>query len=352
MTPRVERHLAEHAAGGGYRQAAASLGEFGTTLSHTEVGRALVRLHKQVHPELFGPDATVGAASSAARNAPEVLLVEPDGSRYRTNEADAPRRNASTPPEDRGWRENKVAVVARLLPGDGSSPPKELVKTFVATTNDINALGRDLRTEADRRGVGQAKTVVALSDNGHGIPAMLERHFGDIEVNRVTDFYHSAGRLADVAGVVAGPTDQRRRQRLFHSLRDDLWHGRTERLGRRLRGHASRRSPRPDRLADLAQGSDEKRLWEHAMYVEKFSDTMDYPSYRAKGWPIGSGSVESACGRIGERVKHARMRWTRKGAEPLHTIKAAMMSEDNRWEHRWPNPIPVLETTATAQGAN
>jgi hypothetical protein len=81
-----------------------------------------------------------------------------------------------------------------------------------------------------------------------------------------------------------------------------------------MRGRAARRSPRPDRLADLAQGSDEKRLWEHAMYFERFSDTMDYPSYRARGWPIGSGSVESACGRIGERVRHARMRWTRTGA--------------------------------------
>ena len=77
---------------------------------------------------------------------------------------------------------DKVAVVARVLPGDKSSSPRELVKTFVATTDDINSLGRDLRptlgvgptsgpdgpgTEADRRGVGRAKTVVALSDNGH-----------------------------------------------------------------------------------------------------------------------------------------------------------------------------------------
>lgn len=352
MTPRVERHLAEHAAGGGYRRTAASLGEFGTTISHTDVGRKLARLHEEMHSELFGPDATVDAPSTAPPNRAEVLLIEADGSRYRTNEADVPRRGPSTPPEDRGWRENKAAVVARVLPGEGSSSPRELMKTFVATTGDVDSLGRDLRVEADRRGVGRAKVVVALSDNGHGIPSMLERHFGDIEVNRVTDFYHSAGRLADVAEVAAGPTDRRRKRRLFQSLRDDLWHGRTRRLQRRLRGHARRRSRRPERLADLAQGSDGRRLWEHAMYFEKFGDTMDYPSYRARGWPIGSGSVESACGRIGERVKHARMRWTRPGANALHTIKAAMMSEDGRWERRWPAPIPILETAPVAHGAN
>ena len=79
------------------------------------------------------------------------------------------------------------------------------------------------------------------------------------------------------------------------------------------------------------------------MYFEKHADTMDYPEYRAKGWPIGSGSVESACGQFGDRVKHARMRWTRKAADALHVVKAAILSGDARWENRWPAPIPVLE---------
>ncbi len=79
------------------------------------------------------------------------------------------------------------------------------------------------------------------------------------------------------------------------------------------------------------------------MYFEKHADTMDYPEYRAKGWPTGSGSVESACGQFGGRVKHARMRRTRKAAGALHVVKAAILSGDDRWERRWPPPIPVLE---------
>ena len=79
------------------------------------------------------------------------------------------------------------------------------------------------------------------------------------------------------------------------------------------------------------------------MYFEKHHDTMDYPEYRKKGWPIGSGSVESACGQFGDRVKHARMRPHAEGADALHVVKAAILSGDGRRERRWPSPIPVLD---------
>jgi hypothetical protein len=65
-----------------------------------------------------------------------------------------------------------MAVVIRAVPGktgpDGSyTKPKELVKTYVGTTRDSRAFGRDLRTETDRRGITRAKQVVFLGDHGH-----------------------------------------------------------------------------------------------------------------------------------------------------------------------------------------
>ena len=42
---------------------------------------------------------------------------------------------------------------------------------------------------------------------------------------------------------------------------------------------------------------------------------MDYPTYRANGWQIGSGPVESACKTvIGQRLKGGGMRWGEDGA--------------------------------------
>jgi hypothetical protein len=319
----------------------------------------------------------LAAEKEAPKNPAELFIVEPDGARYRTNEADKRKKrkagdtskesSSDSPSEaesaaggaddgispaerDRGWRENKVGVVIRAVPGkvepDGSyTKPKELVKTCVATTQDSHAFGRDLRTEAERRGIKRAKQVVFLGDHGHGSPEMIEREFADVEKQVITDFYHGTERLGDVAAVVKGAGDamKKRRFEFFLDLRSDLWNGEAKGVAKRLVGFASRRAARPEVLSELDSDPDAKKLWEHAMYFEKHQDTMDYPEYRKNGWPIGSGSVESACGQFGDRVKHARMRWTRKAADALHVVKAAILSGDGRWERRWPAPIPVLD---------
>ena len=383
LTPRLERHLLEHIANDDYRESARGLEVFGSAISHVQAGRILEKAGENIHSELFGPEATVRARGKAPKNPAELFVVEADGARYRTNEADKRKKRgkrntsiatpADCPPEaesvgettgegitpqerDRGWRENKMAVVARCIPGrtepDGSyTKPKELVKTYVATTRDSHAFGRDLRTEADRRGITRAKQVVFLGDHGHGTPVMIEREFADVEKQVITDFFHAAERLGDVAAVVkgAGEAKKKRRFKFFLELRSALWNGEAKGLAKRFVRFASRRAPRPETLSELDHDPDAKKLWEHACYFEKHADTMDYPEYIAKGWPIGSGSVESACGQFGDRVKHARMRWTRKIADALHVVKAAILSGDDRWKKRWPGPIPVLEPALSSR---
>jgi len=322
-------------------------------LSQAQAGRIAERVGAEIHSELFGPDAAVAAANSTPANPAELLVFGGDGSRYRTNEADKPRRAKDAPPEDRGWRENKAGVVSRALRGrirkDGSyAPPTELVKTYVATTRTIEEFGRDLRIEADRRGLARAREIVCIQDNGHGLPAMVRREFGDVDVNCVTDFYHSAGRLAEVACVVKGDGRGAARARgcLYEKLRSALWDGHLRKLLRTLKRFASKLAPRPEALSELDEAPEARKLWEHALYFEQNAATMRYPEYRARGWPIGSGTVESACGRFGLRVKRTCMRWTRRVADSVHVIMAAIFSEDDRWSERWPGRIPVMRAAA------
>ena len=44
-------------------------------------------------------------------------------------------------------------------------------------------------------------------------------------------------------------------------------------------------------------------------YLRKHEHQMRYPEYLAKGWPIGSGPMESFCKQLGLRMKGPGMRW-------------------------------------------
>jgi hypothetical protein len=63
-------------------------------------------------------------------------------------------------------------------------------------------------------------------------------------------------------------------------------------------------------------------------------DRMKYHEYRAKGWFIGSGVVESACKTVvGARFKQSGMFWSKKGLDALLPFRVALKSE--RYEELW-----------------
>jgi len=349
----VVQPLLEKLAEDDYRASARSGVVCGNQLAPSTAGQIFCREGEALERDWYGAEATRGEQRQAAANPPELLILSGDGSRYRTNEAD--RRKDRPPPkvaaDDRGWRENKIGVVIRAARGhyepDGTyRPSAELLKTYVGSTDTIERFGRMLRVEAERRGLTQAREVVFVSDNGHGLPEMRQREFPTAHV--VTDFFHVTERLYACAVVIKGegPTHEKERRRFWHGLKDRLWRGQVPGLIKLLTQEALSRAPRPKQLTDLDDQPTAQTLWTQVFYLEKNQQTMDYPLYRARGWPIGSGTIESACGQFGHRFKHSRMRWTRRTANAGHQVKAAILSEEGRWLRRWPPPIPVLAIPA------
>src|SRR5260370_16495104 len=61
---------------------------------------------------------------------------------------------------------------------------------------------------------------------------------------------------------------------------------------------------------------------------------MQYPTYQAAGWPLGSGSVESANKLVVEaRLKGAGMRWGRQNVNPMLVLRNAVCNR--RWHQTW-----------------
>ncbi len=66
-------------------------------------------------------------------------------------------------------------------------------------------------------------------------------------------------------------------------------------------------------------------------YYRRNLPYMDYDQYLARGWPIGTGVVEGACGHlVKDRMERSAMRWTPTGAQALLDLRAARVNDD--WE--------------------
>ena len=70
-------------------------------------------------------------------------------------------------------------------------------------------------------------------------------------------------------------------------------------------------------------------------YLENQIERMNYPVYKAMGFPIGSGVTEAACKCIAkERLCGSGMRWSQNGSEQVLSLRTLIKST-NRWNSFW-----------------
>jgi hypothetical protein len=87
---------------------------------------------------------------------------------------------------------------------------------------------------------------------------------------------------------------------------------------------------------------------EKLAYLQKREVHMQYPTYQEAGWPIGSGSVESANKLVVEaRLKGAGMRWGRQNVNPLLVLRNAICNR--RWNETWAAGVTQRQAQRTSR---
>jgi hypothetical protein len=87
-------------------------------------------------------------------------------------------------------------------------------------------------------------------------------------------------------------------------------------------------------LAWLAARYPSSLIHEKLAYLQKREAHMQYPSSQEAGWPIGSGSVESANKLVVQaRLKGAGMRWARQNVNPMLVLRNAVCNR--QWKQTW-----------------
>ena len=192
-----------------------------------------------------------------------------------------------------------VGMVYNPVPEDRSrwanlaaSRTPEFQARYVAGLEGQAALGEPLRKQAAQVGMDRAERWIALSDAGAGVEDWLRVNFGRVDAV-ILDFYHVSEHLGDLARALY-PGDESARKEWFDPLCHRLKHegGQVVLDALRLLPAEGRESVR-------------KAHAEVVGYFENHVHRMDYPTYRSKGWAIGSGPIESACKTvIGKRMKN------------------------------------------------
>jgi hypothetical protein len=264
-----------------------------------------------------------GRRPESPANGPALLVIGMDGGRVQTREKAG--ENGSR------WREDKVGALTSYLPGDGTPehPPQPLVTTYVATMEKTEVFGKLVHVEAERRGMHQAATVLVMGDGGNWIDPLSERE--RLHDRRIVDYYHAAEHLHEAARAALGK-DTAEAATLAGQLKGALWNGELDALLATLRTHGERLgAPQP------GDGPDHPRrvLANNVNYFAAHRHHMDYPTFRRKGWPIGSGVTESAVKQFNKRVKGTEQFWSVPGVETILALRALWLSQDGRWDRYW-----------------
>ena len=74
-------------------------------------------------------------------------------------------------------------------------------------------------------------------------------------------------------------------------------------------------------------------LPDHARYFRVHQRRMQYQEFRDDGYPIGSGTVESAIKQFKARLAGPGMRWSPSGARQMLLLRASVL--DSSFDARW-----------------
>ena len=332
LTPRAERRVAREAISQPYAKAAEALNEdWGTDWD----GKQIARWARSAGDRLLDEQAAERQAYEQGRrpagppNDPQLLVIGMDGGRVQGRE--------KREPDGSHWREDKVLTITSCLPGDEAElkDPQPLVSSYLATMHDSREFGVLARLEAERRGIRQARQVIVIGDGAEWIDTLHQQHF-DAHI-RIIDWYHACEHLHEVAKA-AHPDHEGRQQQLAEQLKAHLWHGRGDRVIDRLKELTDQAGPPRDHDPP---NHPRRILARNVGYFQRHRPHMNYPAYRRRGWPIGSGMTESGVKQFNKRVKGTEQFWTDSGIEPILALRALWLSNDQRWTHYWSSHQPL-----------
>jgi hypothetical protein len=214
------------------------------------------------------------------------------------------------------------ALLHEQRPDDPPQRPRPVQKELRATLDGKAVAVRRLAERARRRDGLQVLDRVALTDGAEPLQVQMQAQLPDYTL--VLDIIHATEYLWDSATALMGETSLERSPWVRQHL-EGILTGQTAAVIQAL----SEEAEQPERTARQVA-----TLRKTIGYYQRNLPYMHYDVYLARGWPIGTGVVEGACGHVvKDRMEQAGMRWTKAGAQAMLDLRAVRLSGD--WDAYW-----------------
>jgi hypothetical protein len=303
-------------ASGSYEEAAALASKWGCPVDDSTLYALVQRMGGKAEEQAQARLATVPKELEPRRKPSELAVLLMDGwlARFR----------------GRGWGEKKTSEkrvewheiktgVFYLQEQAAENPNGRGVlsdKIIVSWQGEAMELGQRLNWEAMRRGLARAKNTLMLGDGSAWIWNVKNDRWK--EAVEMLDFYHGGEHLWTLGRAMKGEdTAAPWVEPRLHQLR----HGKEKKV-----------------LAEIAhlksrKGEAGKVIREQQGYFAGQAHRMNYDEIARRGWPIGSGAVESACRQKQCRFKRPGQFWTPQGLRRLSALEEAR--RNGHWDKLW-----------------
>jgi hypothetical protein len=233
-----------------------------------------------------------------------------------------------------GWKEVKLTAISEVevqaaktraaladRPSRRAADPRVLLKrhSYQAGLWDADTMALYQYSEGLRRGIDHCQRLSSVNDGAPWIERITDLNFP--HAVQIVDWSHASERLWKVSKAVLGEQTARGKQWVEQQL-DHLWHGHVHQVVMTLEA------------MDLAQGTWPDEVRQAPGYFRSNQPRMRYDRFRATGYPIGSGTVESGINIVvHHRMKRPGRGWQRDNAQAMLAGLSELHS--GRFELAW-----------------
>lgn len=318
-TPGLAKAMARAAAtDGSFEEAAETLRIYAGVSVPSSQAR---RITQQVARELADWSAQ---RSDPRSEAVPTLYVTCDGTGVPMRKEETKGRRGRAPDGTSATREVKLGCIFSSHERDKNECPvrDHDSTTFVASFENAESFGLQLRKEARIRGIAKSTRQAFIGDGARWIWNLARINFP--RAMQILDFYHACEHLKELADAL-WPNQAAKIEQTLVRWKTCLEQERLETII--IEAQAAR--PRSGPRKDIVQREVE--------YFRKNESRMKYATFKKEGLFIGSGVVEAGCKNVvGQRTKRSGMFWRVKGAQHILDVRCSVMggTYEAFWEHR------------------